>query len=62
MITLEKQITGETCVNLVRILKESYVSEQEIHCYNCPGDNKSCPDYRPVKLFELQLNSLRLRN
>lgn len=59
MITLESTITGETCANHIRSMREPFVPEEDIHHYNCSGLNYSCPNYIPIKQFEVPLNQLR---
>lgn len=60
MQTLTNKISGETCANHIRTLKEAYVSEEEIACYNCSGENKFCERYIPISQTELRFSYLRL--
>lgn len=51
-------INGETCVNRIRAMTETYVSEADMKCRNC-RTYENCRMYLPVKTFEIPLNPIR---
>jgi hypothetical protein len=53
------KVNGNTCANKIRAMTEAYISEEDLHHRNCSGMNYDCPNYHPVKGFEIPLNAIR---
>ena len=57
-----EQITDETCVNKVRVMRQPFVLDCDLIHRNCLGLNKQCENYKPVRNSGLRYAYLNLYN
>ena len=56
-----ESITGQTCINKIRVMKLSYLNEKEEKCkYNCQTkDCEQCTEYIPCNQFYVRIKGIK---
>jgi hypothetical protein len=49
-----EQITGYTCANKIKVLRNAYVSESDYKCMNCDS-YELCDRYKPVSKTQIPI-------
>ena len=47
---------SKMCANKIRVMRQQYVSENDVKCYNCSGHVYECEQHQPVSVAQIPIN------